>query len=65
MSKTVRVLQDYDHWVTSQSLVAYKAGQQLKVPDLHADAGVKIGAFEVIENAAQAEPLGHKPSAKV
>jgi hypothetical protein len=65
MSKTVRVLQDYDHWVTSQSLVAYKTGQELKVPDLHADAGVKAGAFEVVKDAAQAEPLGHKPSAKV
>ena len=61
MSKTVKVLRDYDHWVTQQSHVAYKAGQVVKVPEAHAEAGLKIGAFEVTDDAAPAQPLGHKP----
>lgn len=63
MSRTVKVLKDYDHWVSSQIHLAYKAGNVLKVPEAHADAGVKAGAFEVVKDAPETKPVGHKPGA--
>lgn len=63
MSKTVRVIKDYDHWVSSQIHLAYKAGNILRVPEAHAIAGEEAGAFEVLKDAKEAKPVGYKPGA--
>ena len=59
--KNVKVVKDFDFWASKSVCFAYKAGLELKVLEAHVAAGVEAGAFEVIEDAKEAKPVGHKP----